>query len=110
MLMRLLLGSSYREAIQAHKTATYPRYLRNPSPAYPKAELRRRREGLVILSVEVSRDGRPNAVLIMKSSGITAFDRTARQTVAHWRFIPATRNGKPVNDIVQVPIHFRLIH
>jgi protein TonB len=95
-------------SIKGDKAATYPRYLRNPSPAYPKSELRRRREGLVILRVEVGTDGHPNAVSIEKSSGIKAFDRIARQTVRHWRFIPATRNGMPVNDTVQVPIHFQL--
>jgi len=88
--------------------ATFPRYLRNPPPAYPKAELRRRREGLVILNVEVGADGRARAVSVHQSSGIVAFDRAARDAVMRWRFIPATFDGRPVDGTAQVPVRFAM--
>jgi TonB family protein len=35
-------------------------------------------------------------------------DASAVETVrSRWRFVPATRNGVPVDDTVQVPIRFR---
>jgi len=88
--------------------ATFPRYLRNPPPAYPKAELRRRREGLVILTVTVGADGRATTVSVGQSSGIAAFDRAARDAVKRWRFVPATVDGRPVDGIARVPVRFAL--
>jgi len=88
--------------------ATFPRYLRNPPPAYPKTELRRRREGLVVLHVEVGADGRARAVSVHQSSGIAVFDRAALDAVLRWRFVPAKLDGRPVDGTARVPVRFAL--
>jgi protein TonB len=80
----------------------------NPLPPYPIAARRLRFEGEVLLRVVVAADGRPTSVVVLKSSGHDMLDASAVDTVrTRWRFVPATRNGVPVEDTVQVPIRFR---
>lgn len=88
--------------------ATYPDYLSNPAPEYPRSELRRGRESAVVLSVRVSAQGRAERIAVTGSSGIPAFDQAAVRAVRRWRFVPATRAGNPVAGWVKVPIRFTL--
>ncbi|MGH7895239.1 MAG: TonB family protein [Candidatus Binatia bacterium] len=89
-------------------SAASPGYGVNPLPPYPIAARQLGLEGEVLLRVFVAADGRPTNVVVLKSSGHAMLDESAAQTVrTRWRFIPATRNGVPVDDTVQVPIRFR---
>lgn len=87
---------------------SYPAYLRNPPPAYPKSARKRRLEGVVQLRVWVSSEGRVQDVKIQTSSGHRQLDQEAVKTVRRWRFIPAKRNGVACADEVIVPVRFRL--
>ena len=85
-----------------------PGYGVNPLPPYPVAARRLGIQGEVLLRVFVAADGRPTNVTVLTSSGSDLLDASAVETVrSRWRFIPATRNGAPVEDTVQVPIRFR---
>ena len=54
-------------------------------------------------------DGHPATVAIVQSSGFAPLDDSALSTVRdHWRFVPARRDGEPVESRVTVPIRFRL--
>jgi protein TonB len=65
-------------------------------------------EGTVVLRVVVAPDGSPTSVVVLQSSGSDILDASALETVrTRWRFVPARRNGMPVEDSVQVPIRFR---
>jgi protein TonB len=65
-------------------------------------------EGTVVLRVVVAADGTPTSVVVLQSSGSEILDTSALETVrTRWRFVPARRNGIPVEDSVQVPIRFR---
>ncbi len=106
------------------RTAATPRVARRPAPAgfvtatklpgscpkprYPRAAIRRRLEGRVVLLVHVDREGRPIEIAIAESSGRTMFDRAAERAVRKWRFIPAKRDGVAVEDTLRVPIRFSL--
>ncbi len=90
------------------RTTTAPVYLHNPEPPYPRAELRRRREGSLLLRVSVAPDGHVESVEIGTSSGVSAFDRAAIRAVRHWRFRPATIDGIPARGVVEVPIRFSI--
>jgi protein TonB len=84
-------------------------YARAPAPAYPRAALRARIEGTVLLEVLVDVDGRPLRVDVREGSGDRRLDAAAReQVLAHWRFRPAIRDGRAVQAIGLVPINFRL--
>ena len=83
-------------------------YLDNPAPPYPRMARQLGEEGTSLLRVEVGPDGRPLQVKLQTSSGYRRLDDTAVSTVEQWRFVPATRNGKPVTAWVLVPIRFKI--
>ena len=84
-----------------------PAYGSNPQPPYPMAARRMGIEGTVVLRVVVAPDGTPASVVVLESSGSAILDASALETVrTRWRFVPARRNGIPVEDSVQVPIRF----
>ena len=88
-------------------TSASPAYGSNPQPPYPMAARRLGLEGTVVLRVVVGADGRPMSVSVLQSSGHEVLDASALETVrARWRFVPARRNGIPIEDSVQVPIRF----
>jgi protein TonB len=88
-------------------TSASPAYGSNPQPPYPMAARRMGIEGTVVLRVVVAPDGTPASVVVLESSGSEILDSSALETVQkRWRFVPARRNGIPVEDSVQVPIRF----
>jgi protein TonB len=80
----------------------------NPLPGYPFAARRRGLEGQVVISVRVSPSGAAAQVTVLKSSGHRALDRAALRTIGAWRFVPALRDGHPVESTVEIPVTFRL--
>ena len=84
-------------------------YGANPLPPYPLVARRLGMEGVVLLEVLVAPDGHAADVRVARSSGYPALDESALTTVRErWRFIPAHRDGVPVESRVTVPIRFRL--
>jgi periplasmic protein TonB len=80
----------------------------NRAPTYPEIARRRGEEGRVVLRVSVSVDGMPLDVEVMGTSGHASLDSAALSAVRKWRFIPATRAGKSVPAVAEVPVRFRL--
>lgn len=80
----------------------------NPAPVYPMAARRAHREGRVILRVAVSGDGGGRDIRVAESSGTPSLDEAAVQAVRAWRFMPAMRNGVSAEDVILVPVVFRL--
>lgn len=95
-----------------HPSTTVPdyrvAYLNNPPPVYPASSRQQKEEGRVLLNVMINRNGKPEVVQIKRSSGYSALDQSAADTVRRWRFAPAQRSGTPVDAWVTVPIVFRL--
>ena len=85
---------------------TPPVIVSSPPPTYPRAAMRRRESGDVLLRVHVGMDGVPYAVDLVRGSGSRYLDRAASDAVRKWRFRPAMRAGQPVSGQVQVPISF----
>jgi len=77
-------------------------------PVYPPAAVRRREEGRVLLRADVGPDGVPRSVVLVHGSGSPRLDEAATAAVRLSRFVPATRDGQPVEGTVEVPIVFRL--
>ncbi len=84
------------------------RQLDNPAPAYPYLSRRAREEGVAVLRVLVSRDGRALRLQIEESSGHQRLDEAAMETVRGWRFVPASQAGEPREAWVLVPVTFDL--
>jgi len=96
-------------AAQASSAASFDAdYLNNPPPRYPISAFRERAQGTVVLRAQVMEDGTSGAVNLHKSSGFDSLDEAAVATVKRWRFKPATKDGKPVEQWVNIPITFSL--
>jgi len=78
-----------------------------PDPSYPDAARLRGVSGEVTLAVDVLPDGSTNNIRIVKSLD-PALDQAAVETVARWKFKPATKGGIPVKAEVKVAVSFRL--
>lgn len=82
--------------------------LGNPAPRYPYQARRAYEEGIVLLRVLVSENGRARTVDLAQSSGSDLLDAAAVKTVRGWRFLPAQQAGRAVEAWVLVPITFSL--
>lgn len=80
----------------------------NEAPVYPPASKRAGEEGVVMLQFYVNEEGRVTEVRVAKSSGFPRLDEAAERMAVRWRFIPATRDGKPVGYWVTRPYRFSL--
>jgi periplasmic protein TonB len=89
-------------------TAVKPDYLKNPEPVYPEQARRRHEEGLVLLAVTVTAQGRAGRVEIKKSSGFPLLDNAAAQAVTDWQFQPARLNSVALESEIEVPVRFEL--
>ena len=103
---RCRTGSARSTSIRSRPSI--PAYAHNPAPEYPQSARWEGEEGTVLLRVLVNVSGLPEKITVARSSGYTSLDRAAEQAVQHWRFIPGTRDGRPVAMQVEVPIRFRL--
>jgi len=82
--------------------------LRADEPLYPAAARRLGEQGVVMLSVHVRPDGRPEAVVVATSSGYARLDTAAVAAVRHWLFVPAQSGSGPVASWVSLKVTFRL--
>ncbi len=84
-------------------------YASQCQPAYPDIARRRGEQGRVLLRVQVSAQGTVLSAGVAASSGFIRLDEAATQAVRSCRFIPASRDGIPIQGAAEVPFDFRLV-
>lgn len=77
-------------------------------PEYPERARREGWEGTVLLAILVDTEGRPERIVLNRSSGFGVLDTAAQETVKRWRFQPAQYGRTRVQSWVKVPIVFTL--
>ena len=85
-----------------------PNYLKNPEPPYPPAARRRHQEGVVLISIHVTAQGRAEKVEIKQSSGYPLLDEAALNAVRDWEFVPARIGTIALASEIEVPVHFKI--
>jgi TonB family protein len=80
----------------------------NPKPPYPITSRENGEQGRVWLSLCVSEHGAISRLQLAQSSGHPALDRSALNTVTHWKFHPARQNGAAIPYCYRLPIVFVL--
>lgn len=83
-------------------------YAYTPRPEYPDRARREGSEGTVLLAILVDAEGRPERIVLNRSSGFASLDTAAQETVKQWRFRPARYGDTRVESWVKVPIVFTL--
>jgi periplasmic protein TonB len=86
----------------------HPRYRRNPTPDYPAPARQRGQEGLVLLGVRVTAEGRAAEVTVKQSSGHPMLDAAAVKAVRRWEFEPARLGAIALESNIEVPVRFQL--
>ena len=84
-----------------------PRVLRETPAAYTQEALRSGIEGVVVLAVDIDERGIPRTARVIRSLD-QGLDQQAIQSLAGWRFAPATVDGVPAASTANVEIVFRL--
>src|SRR5205807_2434231 len=67
-----------------------------PDPEYSREARKKKYEGVVVLMVVVTVEGKAKNIQVMKSAGM-GLDEKAIEAVRKWRFKPAMKDGKPVD-------------
>ena len=93
-------GAEFDELPQPHPLNRQPRY---PPDAYA-----RRRQGTVVLELEVRTDGTVGQVRVVLSSGFFELDEAARTAATQWRFTPAKRRGMSVAMPFEQRVNFSI--
>ncbi len=101
--------NSFPETPITHPS-TKAAYLKNAKPVYPLISRRLEEQGVVLLYVLVTAEGRAGKVEVKRSSGFPRLDESALITVRNWRFVAATRGGIPIEMWYELPIRFSLIN
>ncbi len=84
-----------------------PRLLKEVKADYTEDARRQGIKGEVVMEIIVRRDGTVGDTRILNRLG-AGLDERAVQAVRQWRFAPATRQGSPVDVLVEVSVEFRL--
>ena len=84
------------------------RLIKSERPVYPQAARREGWEGTVVLRITVGAGGDVKNVKTQTSSGFSALDESAAQSVKRWRFDPAKDGEFRIATMVDLPIRFDL--
>ena len=85
-----------------------PRLLYKIEPEYPDEARRARREGTVLLGVEIDESGRTRVLRVVKGLGL-GMDERAIEAVRQWRFSPALDGSRAVASPALIEVSFRLL-
>ena len=93
-----------------------PRGVRQPAAprseirvVYPELSRSRGESGTVLVRATIGVDGRCRAAALARTSGHRALDQAALSAVRGARYLPATVDGRPVEEVSEFNIEFRLI-
>lgn len=85
-----------------------PAFAGRLQPPYPPSMIRQGIEGDVTVRVRIDASGRVVAVEKVSAADDALFEATRRHALRSWRFIPATRDGRPVESTQQQTVQFRI--
>jgi protein TonB len=80
----------------------------NRPPYYPEMARRNGLQGLAMVRVSVTAEGRAASVSLARSSGHGTLDQAALAAVRKWKFSPRMVRGNAVACTVEVPVNFSL--
>ena len=78
-----------------------------PSPTYSEEARAKKYEGVVVLNVEVTSEGKVTNIRVVKTPGL-GLEEKSIEAVSKWRLTPALKDGKPVQVQLPIQLTFRL--
>ncbi len=102
-------GGTGGGAFRPGSGVTTPRVMREVKPQYTADAMRAKVQGLVLLECIVLPDGTVGDVRVTRSlDPVFGLDQEAIKAARQWRFVPGTREGKPVPVIITIELAFTL--
>jgi protein TonB len=95
------------DAVRVGGNIREPKNIKRVQPAYPPIAQASRVSGMVILEIQVDREGQVTNARVLRS--IPLLDQAAIDAVMQWRFTPTLLNGVPVPVIMTVTVNFTLV-
>jgi periplasmic protein TonB len=87
----------------------YPACTYCPPPTYSEEARKAKYQGVVVLQITVTPDGRAIDIQVVRGPGL-GLEEKAVEAVRGWRFKPASGpGGKPVPTVTQIEVTFRLL-
>ena len=86
----------------------HPQYRGSLQPEYPPGLIRQEVEGSVTLRVLVGADGRVKAIEPLRFDDADLLKVTQAHALRKWRFLPATRDGTPVESWREMTVRFEI--
>jgi TonB family protein len=83
------------------------RPLSTPDPEYAESARKAKIQGTVMVAVAINAEGTVDAVKVVCSLE-PGLDANAAYAVKHWKFTPATKDGKPVPIQIEASTSFHL--
>ena len=84
-----------------------PQAIYSPDPPYDESARKAKYEGVCVLNLIVGTDGQTSDIRVIRALG-RGLDTKAVETVSHWKFQPAMKDGSPVAIVINIEINFRL--
>jgi TonB family protein len=86
-----------------------PKLIERAQPVYPAAARKERRQGKIVVQSVIDEAGHVRApVLLSVPDSCEDLAASVVDAVSHWKYAPATRNGKPVAVYFTVTVNFAL--
>jgi TonB family protein len=102
------LGLPSETATATRQSGEGPRFVYQPTPAYPEVARHNGWEGTVTLRLELLADGTVGDVQVGRSSGHDVLDTAAQEAAKTWKHVPATQAGAPVTRWAEMSLTFKL--
>ncbi len=93
------------EALRVGDGVTAPKMISQAVPKFTAAARRALVQGTVLIGYVVDKKGEPTDIEIISPLGF-GLDEEAVRAVGSWRFVPATKEGKPIRVFSQAKINF----
>ncbi len=90
-----------------NRRGVFPRPTYQPEPEYDNKDRKKKIQGVVTLSVIVTKEGRTADIKVIKSL-TPGLDQQAIKAVSRWEFEPVTKDGEPCPARVTVEVSFHL--
>ena len=90
------------------RDVTGPSVLVKVDPEYSEEARKAKYSGTVVLRVDINTSGQVTHATVTRSLGM-GLDEKAIEAVTRWKFMPAMKDGKPVDAQSEVSVNFRLL-
>ncbi len=102
------LAQALQEPIRIGPGVKPPRVLQKAEPEYTAEARQQGVQGTLLLELTIDERGHPVNIKVISPIGF-GLDERAVETVAKWRFAPATKDGKSVAITANVETNFRFL-